>query len=89
MAELHVEVVAVEQRVWSGEASMLIARTTEGELAILPGHTPLLGELVDPGEIRVRTAAGEHVWTVHGGFLSVTSDGASVLAGSATPAPPR
>ncbi len=89
MAELHVEVVAVEEKVWSGEATMLLARTTEGELAILPGHAPLLGELVDPGEVRVKTAGGEHVWTVNGGFLSVTPDGASVLAGSATPAPAR
>ncbi|WP_035857245.1 F0F1 ATP synthase subunit epsilon [Cryptosporangium arvum] len=80
MAELHVEVVSVEEKIWSGEASILIARTTEGELAIMPGHTPLLGELVDPGEVRVRAADGEHRWTVHGGFLSVTSDGVSVLA---------
>ena len=80
MAELHVEVVSVEEKIWSGEASILIARTTEGELAIMPGHTPLLGELVDPGEVRVRAGDGEHRWTVHGGFLSVTADGVSVLA---------
>ncbi|SHM25160.1 F-type H+-transporting ATPase subunit epsilon [Cryptosporangium aurantiacum] len=80
MAELQVEVVSVEEKIWSGEASILIARTTEGELAVLPGHTPLLGELVDPGEVRVRTTEGEHTWTVHGGFLSVTAEGVSVLA---------
>mgnify|MGYP004585262917 CR=1 FL=1 len=80
MAELHVEVVSVEEKIWSGEASILIARTTEGELAVMPGHTPLLGELVDPGEVRVRAGDGEHRWTVHGGFLSVTADGVSVLA---------
>ncbi|MFB9319483.1 F0F1 ATP synthase subunit epsilon [Cryptosporangium minutisporangium] len=80
VAELRVEVVSVEEKIWSGQASILIARTTEGELAVLPGHTPLLGELVDPGEVRVRTAEGEHQWTVHGGFLSVTGDGVSVLA---------
>jgi F-type H+-transporting ATPase subunit epsilon len=80
VAELHVEVVAVEEKIWSGEASILIARTTEGELAIMPGHTPLLGELVDPGEVRVRTAEGEKSWVVHGGFLSVSNEGVSVLA---------
>jgi len=84
MANLHVEVVAVEEKIWSGEASILIARTTEGELAIMPGHTPLLGELVDPGEVRVRTAEGEQRWTVHGGFLSVTAAGVSVLAETVT-----
>jgi F-type H+-transporting ATPase subunit epsilon len=83
VAELQVEVVAVEERLWSGRASMVIARTTEGELAILPGHTPLLGELVDPGQVRVRTAEGELAWTVNGGFLSVTGEGVSVLAESA------
>ena len=80
MADLHVEIVSVEEKIWSGEASILIARTTEGELAVLPGHTPLLGELVDPGLVRVRTAEGDHEWTVHGGFLSVSAEGVSVLA---------
>jgi F-type H+-transporting ATPase subunit epsilon len=84
VAELHVEVVAVEEKVWSGEASILIARTTEGELAILHGHTPLLGELADPGEVLVRSADGEHRWTVHGGFLSVSDEGVSVLAETVT-----
>ena len=84
MAELHVEVVAVEEKVWSGEASILIARTTEGELAIMHGHTPLLGELADPGEVLVRAADGEHRWTVHGGFLSVSDEGVSVLAETVT-----
>jgi F-type H+-transporting ATPase subunit epsilon len=85
VAELHVEIVSVEEKVWSGEAHSLIARTTEGELGILPGHTPLLGELVDPGEVRVRMADGEQrTWVVHGGFLSVTADGVSVLAENVT-----
>ena len=45
MAELYVEVVAVESEVWSGAAVTVIAKTTEGEIGILPGHAPLLGEL--------------------------------------------
>ena len=43
MATLQVELVAVERKIWSGEATMVIARTTEGELGVLPGHAPLLG----------------------------------------------
>jgi F-type H+-transporting ATPase subunit epsilon len=86
VAQLHVELVAVEERVWSGEASMLIARTTEGELGVLPGHAPLLGELVDPGRVRILTEAGEVAYTVHGGFLSVTQNGVSILAEFVTPA---
>ncbi len=84
---LHVELVAVEQKVWTGEAEMVIARTTEGELGILPGHTPLLGQLAEPGTVRVkRTDAEELVWEVSGGFLSVTGDGVTVLAETAEPA---
>ena len=44
---LTVELVAADRTVWSGEATMVIARTTEGELGVLPGHAPLLGQLAD------------------------------------------
>lgn len=86
---LHVELVAVEERVWSGEAEMLVARTTEGELGILPGHAPLLGQLAEPGQVRIKLPGGEQqAYDVAGGFLSVTSEGVTVLAESATPATP-
>lgn len=81
--ELHVELVAVEEKVWSGEAEMLIARTTEGELGILPGHAPLLGQLAEPGEVRVKLAGGRQLtYEVAGGFLSVTKSGVTILAES-------
>ena len=86
MAQLHVELVAVEDKVWSGDASMVLARTTEGELGILPGHTALLGELADPGTVRIKTDGGDHVYTVHGGFVSVSDEGVSILAETAEPA---
>ena len=89
MAQLRVEVVAVEQKVWSGEAEMLVARTTEGEIGILPGHAPLLGQLAEPGEVRIKRAGGETLaYDVSGGFLSVTEDGVTVLAESAVPTEP-
>ena len=44
---MHVELVSVEREVWSGEASMVVARTTEGEIGVLPGHAPLLGQLAE------------------------------------------
>lgn len=84
---LHVELVAVEERVWSGEATMLIARTTEGELGVLPGHAPLLGELAEPGGVRIQREGAEELgFTVSGGFLSVTESGVTVLAESCQPA---
>ena len=84
---LHVDVVAVEEKVWSGEAEMLVARTTEGELGVLPGHAPLLGQLAEPSQVRVKFAGGDQlVYDVDGGFLSVSADGVTVLAERATPA---
>ncbi len=83
MAEMAVELVAVEREVWSGTATSVFARTTEGELGVLPGHVPLLGELVD-GVVTIETTDGEKVTAaVHGGFLSVTGDRVSVLAETA------
>ena len=87
--QLHVELVAVEQKVWTGEATMLIARTTEGELGVLHGHTPLLGQLADPGTVRIqREGQDELAFTVNGGFLSVTEAGVTVLAETCEQATP-
>lgn len=81
MAELHVEVVAVESEVWSGAAVAVIAKTTEGEIGILPGHAPLLGELAEGSTLRImQTGGGEVLAAIHGGFLSVTDEGVTVLA---------
>jgi F-type H+-transporting ATPase subunit epsilon len=80
VATLQVTLVSPDREVWFGEAEILIARTTEGELGVLPGHTPLLGELV-PWPVRIK-CSGEPdlVAAVHGGFLSVTARGVTVLA---------
>jgi len=81
VATVHVELVSVERLLWSGDATMVIARTTEGELGVLPGHAPLLGELAPGGIVRIQEEGGEElVFAVHGGFLSVTEAGVSVLA---------
>ena len=84
MATLQVELVAVERRIWSGEATMVIARTTEGELGVLPGHAPLLGQLAEGGVVRIRPESGEEIAVAaHGGFLSITDRGVSILAETA------
>jgi F-type H+-transporting ATPase subunit epsilon len=81
VATVHVELVSVERLLWSGDASMVIARTTEGELGVMPGHAPLLGELAPGGVVRIQQEGGEELsFAVHGGFLSVTEDGVSILA---------
>ena len=79
-ARLQVELVAADRTVWSGEAKMVIARTTEGDVGILPDHAPLLSLLVD-GVVDVRTA-DEETWiaAVDAGFLSVAGNRVSILA---------
>lgn len=81
MASLHVELVSVERLIWSGEARMVIARTTEGELGVMPGHAPLLGQLADAAVVRIlREGEEDLAVAVHGGFLAVTDKGVSILA---------
>lgn len=84
MATLKVDLVTVERMLWSGEARIVLARTTEGELGVLPGHTPLLGQLAEGGVVTIRTESDEDVVVAaHGGFLSVTHEGVSILAEAA------
>lgn len=84
----RVDLVSVEAMVWSGEADMLVARTVDGEMAVLAGHAPLLGQLKEPSRVRVKTTDGDEVAydMPGGGFLSVTSEGVTVLAENAVPA---
>ena len=80
---LKVAVVSPTQKVWSGEASFISARTTEGDLGVLPGHTPLFGVLVD-GAVSIKVSDGTtQEFNVHGGFLSVSNDRVSILTESA------
>ena len=82
---LQVELVSVEREVWSGEADMVVARTTEGEIGILPHPAPLLGQLAEGYDVRIQqTGGGEIAVTVSGGFLSVTEAGVTILAEAAT-----
>ncbi|WP_382305315.1 F0F1 ATP synthase subunit epsilon [Herbiconiux sp. UC225_62] len=79
-APLNVSVVAADQEIWSGEASMVIAKTVEGEIGILAGHEPLLAILA-AGEVRVNTTSGERlVARADDGFLSVENDTVTIVA---------
>ena len=80
MSQLQVELVAADRKVWEGEARQVSARTVDGELGILPGHTPLLGILVT-GEVRIESTAGQqHTATIDSGFLSVEHDRVTIVA---------
>ena len=88
MATMMVEIVTPEAALWAGEASALIARSSDGDFTILPQHTSTVGDLV-PGIVRVETSEGEIAFAVHGGYFQVGPDEqegvtrATVLAGVA------
>ncbi|MGP6173428.1 F0F1 ATP synthase subunit epsilon [Corynebacterium sp. A21] len=81
MAEITVELVAVERMLWSGQASIVTAQTTEGEIGVLAGHEPMLGQLVENGVVTIRPVDGDKlVAAVQGGFLSVSTEKVTILA---------
>jgi F-type H+-transporting ATPase subunit epsilon len=83
VATLQVTVVSATEEVWSGDAEMIVAKTTEGEIGILPGHTPMLAILA-AGEVRITTTSGEKVAAqADDGFLSVDNDRVNVVASHA------
>jgi F-type H+-transporting ATPase subunit epsilon len=77
---MQVELVAADRLVWSGEAKMVIARTTEGDVGILPNHAPMLSLMVQ-GIVDVTTTDNE-TWiaAVDEGFLSVANNRVSILS---------
>jgi F-type H+-transporting ATPase subunit epsilon len=83
MSELNVSVVAVDRKIWVGAAKSIVAKTTEGEIGIMPGHEPMLSLLVD-GLVRIEPVDGEKVVVaVHGGFAAMDSDNVRILAETA------
>ena len=81
MADITVELVAVERMLWSGTASIVTAQTTEGEIGVLSGHEPMLGQLRENGVVTIRPTDGDRlVAGVQGGFLSVSPEKVTILA---------
>jgi F-type H+-transporting ATPase subunit epsilon len=80
---LNVNLVSAEHEIWSGTAKQIVARTTEGEIGILPGHEPILAILA-AGEVRVTQTDGT-VLTANAedGFLSVEHDTVTIVARNA------
>jgi F-type H+-transporting ATPase subunit epsilon len=83
VAELQVALVSAERSIWQGAAKSVVAKTPDGEIGILPGHSPVLALLLD-APLRIETTDGTKVLVaVHGGFFSVDSDQVNVIAESA------
>jgi len=84
VSALKVELVAADRPVWSGPARLVVARTVDGEIGVLPGHESLLAVLAD-GVVIIRGAGEDpdRVAAVHGGFISVADDTVALLAETA------
>jgi F-type H+-transporting ATPase subunit epsilon len=82
---LQVALVVPDRQLWSGTASIVIAKTTEGDIGILGGHAPVFGVLAEGSLVEVvPTDGGERIKAaVSGGFLSVADDKVSILAAEA------
>lgn len=82
---LYVELVSPERELWAGEAEMVVATTADGDIGIMPRHSPVLGTLVEGGVVRVLGPGQEPrlAAAVHGGFISIAHDRVSILAENA------
>ena len=77
---LHVELVSPEGVILISEADMVLARTTDGDIAFQPGHVSFVGNLC-PGMVKVNASDGAvHYLAVHGGFVEIASDRISILS---------
>jgi F-type H+-transporting ATPase subunit epsilon len=74
MPRMEVHLVTPEREVWTGEARLVVARGTEGDVGILAGHAPLLIQLAI-GPIFIQTESERIAAAVDGGFLHVVSSG--------------
>jgi len=81
VAGLQVDLVAADRQVWSGEASMVSARSIDGDMGILPGHTPTLVVLAE-GDVRIHSGEGVRTAKIDGGFLSVDHDKVTIVSES-------
>ena len=83
MATIHVDIVSAEGEIHSGDAKMVYAPASMGEVGIAPRHAPLLTTL-KAGDVRVEDTDGkEHFFYVTGGMLEVQPHLVTILADTA------
>jgi len=81
---LRVALVVPDRELWSGEARTVIAKTSEGDIGVLTGHSPVFGVLAEGSLVEILSDDADPVRAaVSGGFLSVADDRVSILAAEA------
>jgi F-type H+-transporting ATPase subunit epsilon len=79
---IRCEIVSQDRSVFSGDVDMVTLPGAEGEMGILPHHSPVL-TVLQYGVIRVRTSNQEQFFTVAGGVAEVQPDQVTILADAA------
>ena len=82
MSNIKINIVSSSEEIYSGEASMVFATGSLGELGIAPGHTPLLTGLA-PGPVWVQNGDQEETFFCSGGFVEVQPDMVTILSDTA------
>lgn len=78
---MHVDVVSVEELLFSGLAEFVAAPAEMGEVGIYPRHAPMIA-LLKPGLVRLKIPhqTQEEVIYVSGGLLEVQPQGVTILS---------
>ena len=80
---LKVSLVSADAEVWSGEASLVVAKTVLGEIGFMTGHEPVLAILAE-GQVRITETSGTKIIAnAQDGFLSMEGDDLTIVASNA------
>lgn len=85
MATFKIKVVTYEEKVLEQEAEFVLVRTTEGEMGILPNHSPFIAGL-STGEMKIRLNGKEDKYFVSEGLLEISNNVVTIIASEAIPA---
>lgn len=85
MATFKIKVVTYEEKVLEQEADYVLVRTTEGDMGILPNHSPFIAGL-STGEMKIRLNGKEDKYFVSEGLLEISNNVVTIIASEAIPA---
>ena len=85
MATFKIKVVTYEEKVLEQEAEFVLVRTTEGDMGILPNHSPFIAGL-STGEMKIRLNGKEEKYFVSEGLLEISNNVVTIIATEAIPA---
>ena len=79
---IRCEIVSQDRTVFEKDVDIVVVPGVDGEMGILPNHSPLLST-IRMGVIKVRYAGEEENFTITGGLVEVQPDIVTILADAA------